>query len=150
MSSSEKYDWIKWIKETPKKRERFADVLRYAAQSPPARDISGAHAVMDKAFDAIESQVPDHPDTGYRMYVHPLSQMEEIEYAHKRVFVDVYEKHILFLGENGSIEVRLAESGDSYPDSSDDKSLAHPYANLKVIFEKAGADGRYVWDAPTS
>ncbi len=96
--------------------------------------------MLDKAFEKIEGNMP-----GKRMYVHSLSEFEERAHGGKTIFVDMYEHHVLLLGENGSIEIRLTQDEK---DASEE--LSHPYANLKVIFEKAGADGHYLWDTPTS
>ena len=132
----------------PDKRERLADVLRRLSQHKPAHNASEAHTMVEETFAAVEGPVVMHPGIDTPMTVNPPHTMRGLSYGNRTVLYDEYERHILFLGDNGSIEIRLSERQDSGPVSR--KKATHPFADQKIIFEKAGADGRRVWDDSTS
>jgi len=133
---SESYD--AW-RQAPTLRERLADILRLVAQKPAAQSASEAHQMLEDAFEKVEHRMP-----GHQMYVHALSDFTEVQTGDQKVYTDSYERHLLRIGENGALEIRLLDATDTTEEQS------RATTDLKVIFEKSGADGRYLRDAPTS
>ena len=123
----------------PMKRERLADIFRLIAQKLPAQNKFEAWKMLEEAFEEVEGA-----ERGSRMYMRVLEAFKEIEHAGRKICVDEYSHHILLIGQNGSIEIRLRK--DEVPQ----EGLPHPYADLKVILEKKGADGHFLWESPTS
>jgi hypothetical protein len=122
------------MRPIPSLQERFNDILRILDAQPPSHDINEALTIVSDTFDKAEKQMP-----GHRMYVRGLSAFKEIDHAGKKIHADHYKRHVLLLGDNGSIEIRLVNR--TYVPSPD---LAHPYADLELIFEKSGADVKKV------
>jgi len=83
------------------------------------------------------------------MHVNPFWQMLKETFNGTEFYYDEYTKHILLIGENGSIEIRSTEDATLDPAPSS-KGKLHPYDDLLLMFEKAGADGRRLWEGATS
>ncbi|RJR12580.1 hypothetical protein C4585_03455 [Candidatus Parcubacteria bacterium] len=128
------------LENPPSKRERLASILRLVAQESAAQNESEAWAMLKRAFEKTESF-----KAGERMTIYPLSSFEMVEYAGRKIYLSTYTRHILFIGQNGAIEIRLLGN-----EEVETKDLPHPYANLKVVMEKKGADGHFLWETPTS
>lgn len=126
------------VESVPAPRERLADILRLVAQEPPAPSAKEAWAVLDRAFTKVEDKMP-----GEHMYVHSFESFQPMTISGKEVYVDFYDRHTLLLGTNGAIEVRLANPQIIGHGGTGPK---HEFSHLKVIMEKQGEDGYFLWE----
>jgi len=124
--------------------QRLQFIFDFLAKDQPVHDASEAHVMVHNAFDTIERKYAVGPRNKYPMRVSSFVGMPEMRYGERLVRYDSYLKHLLFLGDNGAIEIRTNEHRIA------PKLHTHPYAELPVVFAKAGADGRGVWDPITS
>jgi hypothetical protein len=71
--------------------------------------------------------------------------MEPIEHGDRTILHHWYKKHMLFLGDNGAIEIRASDRRAEV-----DPENRLPYDELPLVFEKKGQDGHGVWERITS
>ncbi len=124
------------------KHERVSDILRYLSYLSPARNAREAHAMVQEAFRTSEASLNSKVA---RMLVLPFDTHTALSYNGKTVYVQVYEKHTLFIGENGSIDIRIPRKKEGA--AVTDSAKPHPYSEMTSIFEKPGADQKFVWDS---
>lgn len=117
--------------EVPK-AHRLQEVYRRLAQAPAARTFTEMRRQMDDVLNAVEDQmsgVPYDPRrwlTDGRLYPVQDDNLYEVE-GHPRVTLLRARRNEIYIGDNGAIEVRNADTG-------------------AVEFRKAGADGLGVWE----
>lgn len=128
--------------EIPSKEARLEMIFKLIEGSPNAKSMVEASDLMERAFDEIEKEF-SYSDG--KMFAYHHSYHKEIPNKGKTVYFQPYFRHTAFIGENGAIEVR--ENTDMFiTDEMLQKDPAHALERMKPVFEKAGADGKGVWD----
>lgn len=120
------------MEESISKEDRLAEFLRRLERAPSAKTFEEAFSQICNILNEVEDEftaIPNRPEnwqTDGRLYPPQLDNVRTIpdKDAIKR-FRSV--GHNTFIGENGSIEIEVVES-------------------KKVIFSKAGEDGRKVFE----
>lgn len=134
------------IEQIPNKRDRYSKVLERLAEEPLASNEREAYALVERVFKAVEeSEVGHLIEAKYHMRVYTFERLQTVSHSGRTVWYHIYAKDMLFLGDNGSIEIRSTEQ-----DVIDPGSDTSPFCHFPVIFEKPGVDGRTVWQASTS
>ena len=120
------------MEESVSKEERLTEFLRRLERAPAAKTFEEAYSQICNILNEVEDEltaIPNNPEnwlTDGRLYPPQLDNVRKVpnKDALKR-FRSV--GHNTFIGENGSIEIEVVET-------------------KKVIFDKAGEDGRKVFD----
>ena len=113
------------------KAERIAEFFRRIAALPALADQACARRVLDATLNMVEDELsgvafnPDNWRTDGRMYPVEDDNAADVE-GHPGVLALRSRGHETFIAPNGAIEIR---------ESTTDK----------VVFTKAGADGKGVW-----
>jgi hypothetical protein len=128
----------------PPKWERVARAFMIVGMKPAASTAEEAHKMVSDAVDEVENELV--PKENYRMTAYKLETFTPLDYKEKKIYFNDYLHHIMFLGPNGSIDVRYCK----YMTVEDAKQLLfHPLeiiGKMEPYFQKAGADGLGVWD----
>ncbi len=127
--------------KSPSKRERFKQILEHLAADAPARDAQGAHAMVANAFSAVELSLSQK----HRIELMSVIAFDDGQmgtFNGRKYWTQVYENDMLILGENGAIEIRSTRERIAPSDDT-------PFANLPLVFQKPGADGKGVWERAT-
>lgn len=112
------------------KAERIAEFFRRLAALPPLADQASARRAIEATLNAVEDELsgvafnPGNWRTDGRMY--PVQDDNAADVQGSGVLALRSRGHETFLAANGAIEIRES-------------------TNDKVVFTKAGADGRGVW-----
>lgn len=114
------------------KRDRLQEIYRRLAAAPVARSFAEMRSQLDGILNEVEDQltgIPYEPDgwpTDGRLY--PVQDDNVFAVAdHPRVLLLRARRNHIYIGDNGSIEIKNAASGT-------------------VEFTKPGADGRGTWE----
>ena len=127
------------------KHERLARIFQQLSDAPPANNAQEAHALVDNAFAGIESAATQNPNASPQMTVGAFDRMRDFDFNGRKVVYALYAKHVLFLGDNGAIEILAPEDP---PVLSLEQLGAPPFTSARFIFGKPGADGRNPWEPP--
>jgi hypothetical protein len=129
-------------RETWTRAERMERIFEQLSQEQPVQDASQAYEIVRSAFQNVESQyLIVHPNRRDTMRVSSFVGMPSMNYNGRTVLYDFYARDILFLGDNGSIEIRSTK-----PENVNATQESHPYSELPLRFAKRGADTRGVWE----
>ena len=124
--------------------ERIAKILEKVDTFEPAENARAAYDQIVLAFDEIEGALRHD---GSNMGVDPLEGMTEIPSKNGSVRWSSYVSNVLIIAHNGAIEVRKKDRGipimENVPGS---KKIEDALQNLKLLYAKAGADGKGVWE----
>ncbi len=117
--------------------EAFYDLIR---EAPPASNFSEAYNLVRRSLEEVEKAEFD------MMRVNEFSELSETSVGNRKVLIDSYFGHLLFLGDNGSIEIRR-KNKDDFPDRHATHFDAETILNKsETKFSKPGADGKKIWD----
>jgi hypothetical protein len=132
------------------KAERLAEFLRRLGRLPAARTGQEAREQLDRTLNAVEDEwtsIPFDPaalDPSMRLA--PTERMYPPQDDSRRsvpgrpeVVRFISRGKYTFIRSNGAIEIRSSRGPDG--------TIAQPAETGDLIFAKAGADGRGVWDA---
>lgn len=114
------------------KRTRLQEVFRRLAEVPAARTFSEMRGQLDDVLNEVEDQLtgtPYNEDSWMsdgRLYPVQDDYVYKVE-GHPRLMLLRARRNEIYIGDNGSIEVRHA-------------------ASRTIVFSKPGADGRGVWE----
>jgi hypothetical protein len=117
--------------EVPK-RERLQEVYRRLAAAPPATSFAEMRRQLDAILNEVEDQLTGIPYDASswvidgRLYPVQDDHVHDVE-GHPGVTLLRARRNEIFIGANGSIEIRNA-------------------ASRAVEFSRCGADGRGVWE----
>lgn len=117
------------------KSHRLQEVYQRLASAPAARTFTEMRTQLDNILNAVEDQltgIPYNPSrwaTDGRLYPVQDDNVYDVE-GHPDVTLLRARGSEIYIGANGAIEIRNADSGE-------------------VEFSKAGADGRDVWELAT-
>lgn len=131
------------IEEIPDKKDRLKTILSLVEERPAAADAEEANALMVQAFEEVENALP--LDEADKMHVHDLESFyDPISYEGRKIYYQFYRHHIIFIADNGAIDIRGINEGMNSETIEKDPSF--PSRGLPLLFEKAGADGHGVWN----
>lgn len=116
--------------EVPK-AERLQEIYRRLAQAPPAGTFLEMRDQLADIVNAVEDQLTNipHNPAEWRIdgRIYPVQEDYVFDVAeHPRVTLLRARKNSIYIGDNGSIEIR--------------------YASGEVAVRKPGSDGRSVWE----
>lgn len=117
--------------EVPK-AQRLQEVYRRLAQAPAAGTFTGMRDQLNEMLNAVEDQLTNIPydprcwETDGRLYPVQDDNVYDVE-GHPRVTLLRARRSMIYIGDNGAIEVHDVVSG-------------------AVQFSKPGLDGRRVWE----
>lgn len=128
------------VRPIPPTRERLNDALELLAQFRAAKSPEEARHMFVLAFTEVESRIPK---AQRRLNLGSAEDMPVIPHDGKNIRVSWYKSHILYLGEHGAIEVCLYPRTEAPEDTAE---VVQRHAEFTVVFEKAGADGKRMWE----
>jgi len=136
----------------PKKYERIQEFFELLTKAPVASTVTDAYSLLEKTLEKVENQYFSYTasrlqgefDTDIENFVVNSDvdkmRVEKIEHTIElqgyAVSVIYADKHYIFLGENGALEI---QEGDK-----EMKINNNPHHT--IAFEKKGADGKGVWE----
>jgi len=131
------------IEKAPGKKERLEAIARLIIEAAPATSAEEANKLVRNSFKAVED--PLDIDDVEKMEAHRFELLKEMSYGDKKIYYGLYIAHVLFLGENGAIDIRIIDKKFPVSEKLLEKQSSFPRA-MKLFLEKAGADGRKVWE----
>ena len=138
MESQQRLEASQPLSET---RKTIDIALAMVMQDKAAQNPEEAREMFVRAFQKAEESVQEK---NRRLNMASVQDMAGAQYNNKRVFVSSYKSHIVFLGEQGAIEVCLYPKID---ESVPEEEFIRKHSEFTVILKKAGADGKHVWEA---
>lgn len=129
--------------ETPRKSDRLKTIIAILEEAKPAATAEEANMLVRKTF--AESEDASGVETS-RMNVHALDSCYRMTYKGKKIYYQIYHKHVLFIADNGAIDIRKTDGGISVVARLIEQHPSFPEEQLDIEFEKKGADGRGVWE----
>ncbi len=129
--------------KVPGKKDRLEAIARLILEAKPAASAEEANELVRRSFKAVED--PLDIDDAEKMEAHRFDVLKEMSHKDKKIYFGLYISHILFLGENGSIDIRMIDRKFPVTERLLEKQPLFPQA-MKLFLEKAGADGQKVWD----
>lgn len=114
------------------KTARLQEVYRRLAAAPAAQTFGEMRGQLNNVLNDVEDQLTDIPydprswETDGRLYPVQDDNVHAVE-GHPRVRLLRARRSLIYIGDNGAIEVQDVVSG-------------------RVEFSKPGADGRGVWE----
>ena len=117
----------------PPKQVRLAEIYRRLSAAPASATAEKAMELLRRTIDDVEDEMTDLPNNQGRIQddsrIYPPAEEFSFPVAGRPDLVRYrHVRHNTFLRDNGAIEIREAPPGG------------------RVMFEKAGADGRKVTD----
>ncbi|MEO5635282.1 MAG: hypothetical protein ABIS26_01770 [Candidatus Paceibacterota bacterium] len=132
----------KEIVQGRRRKDRLNDIMKLVAEAPNVANPEEAYDIIRDAFLKVEEKVTEP------MYLGQYFNMLIVDEDTHRFRYQCYVGHLLILGENGSIEIRVLDPKEKSLDQLaffNDPSLIN---KLTVpIFSKNGADGKNVWQS---
>ena len=117
--------------------DRINDIFKLITSTSPVDTQEKAFALVDESFKAIEKE-----EGGERMSIGSFDEILTYRSEGKIIHYNWYYGHILFVGENGSIEIREKEKNFDNDAFSEDPEYINQF---NVVLKKKGADGKDVW-----
>lgn len=122
----------------------FNTILSY----PPAANERTASEQIIKAFNAVELALVSSGKIAKPMAALPLMQERHIDTNYgKLYFDDRYFAHVVFISENGAIDIRRRNERGMFNFSPLRANPLLPRDSMVLEFEKPGSDGKTVWEA---
>jgi hypothetical protein len=121
--------------------ERFNLIFDLMTKAPRAHTAEGALEIVSNAFNQVEQRQPLR--SNQKMKVDPFRQSISLPYKGHVVYCQMYDSHLLFLGENGAINIFRKNSDTRL--SLLENNLDDTIKSLRVEFSKSGADGKDMW-----
>jgi hypothetical protein len=119
------------------REERITDVLKLIRFAPPPNNAEEAFNLVNDSFLEIEAQ-----ENEPRMRAGAFRDMLSIKHNEKNLYYTWYIGHVLFIGENGAIELR-EKQGDF--DREEFKKDFKYINKFNIVFSKLGGDNQGVW-----
>ncbi len=129
----------------PSQRERFEAILEKIRMAPAAENAHGAHILVTQAFQDVERPLRMRGAIKHSMVTGNFSEMKGLRINQKRVLFELHIKHILFLGENGAIDIRRNDE-DNRVTAETLRADPSRATDLTVTFSKPGADGHEIFE----
>lgn len=130
-------------------KERFTRIMELIAKAPPAATAQEAHTLVTQSFQMVERPLRLSRQIKHSMVTGLFPKMEKIRINGRRVLFEVHIKHILFIGENGAIDIRRNSDTDRVTESVLKKDPSRARTMEKTL-AKPGSDGQGVWEETTS
>lgn len=129
------------MEEIPSKSARLKEILSKVSESEPATNAQEAYQIIQQSFNDVENAFLKV----YRMEVLPFEKMESLSYAGRQILYSIYNSHVMFIGDNGAIDIRGIDKSFPATKKLFDKDPEFPKTQMKSFFSKPGADGMKVW-----
>lgn len=131
------------IPNIPSKKDRLGQIFNQLTGSKPASTADEASRMVTDAFNRVEESygIPNKD----RMEAYSLDECNKMMYGDHSVRYINYDKHTVFYGDNGSVDVRRINGDNPPTDKTLRENPTFPQ-DMPRSFEKPGADGKNVWD----
>ncbi len=130
---------------TPHKGERLGEILKNLNDMPPTSNAEQASQKVTEVFNNVESKYGVTGDRN-RMEAYPLDECNKANIGDREVYYRNYDKHTIFYGENGAIEVRELDQENPLNGKILREDPSFPQEKMNLTFEKPGSDGKKVWE----
>jgi hypothetical protein len=132
-------------KDTRTKRERLGEIFALIEEAPAVSSSQSAYDLVHESFRTIEGvSIEDNESIGDKMVVVPFVDMILIPGLNGVRFF-IYDKHVMFISENGAIDIRLIDPVKKVTLALLLRNPSYPKDHMKLIFAKNGSDGKGVW-----